>query len=147
MSIVEKRRQIDKLFYEIGFQEVQKSVENFEKDDKFRITNEIRKGNGKYELSEFLRRKTGYIQFDIHEISKYVDITVGFKGLHENIYGEILEVFARELYHSNIDIQNNDYGITYHMKSNDISMPTTYYMYIKLKRHTLYQCNMKFHKD
>lgn len=133
--------QLDKVFYSIGLEKIQESIENYKKDDKFIISYEIRLGNGRYQLREFLRRKGGYILFDIHEKSAYVDITIGFNGLQEDIYGKIIEVFARDLFKSKLKIEYSNNGITYFMRSEDIEMVTLYCTGSRLERNSNFRCN------
>jgi len=94
-------------------------IEDIKKDDIQRIRKEAKNGNSN-ELYDFIRRKNGRMYIDIHMKLDEVDILILFRDIHDDIYGDVINLFENvSLFKGKFIHENTDEGYTYRMHTNN----------------------------
>lgn len=137
---IDELRILDSIIYKLNSIEFKDLISTIEKENQMNIASAINSNKGDQVLFDFVKRRGGKIHIDIYLTERRTIITISFPKLFNDLYGEILNIFAKLYFHKNIVNFGNiepyippkypplfisnidDKGITYTLESTNVCL-------------------------
>lgn len=121
---IRDRRKIESILSQLDLFGFEDYISSLAQDSGIEIIKDIARGDGAESLYSFVKRKSGKIHMDIYYNDNIAKLTISFPFLYENIYNNILDIYARKFLRKNdvskFFINTKPEGIEYILYNIDI---------------------------